>query len=555
MKKLNYGYVLPLFFSVGLIPSAYAANIALLVGINDYPSPNQLEGAVNDVQALKKILVDKWQFADKNVITLLNKEATFKNIINELNKLKTRSKANDQVFIYFSGHGTSAIDKGLKLALPSTSGAFIPVDFPLSAKHDLDSLQKTMIVGKWHLQPLLKELEKDRSVFVAMDSCYSGNAVRSINQYPFRKRYMPLTFDDAFANNVISPTNIKANDAYPYKNIVFLSAASDAEQADDISGDNLSFAPTIDGKPHGAMTDALLRVLNGSVAEADKNNDQQLSYNEIHQAVRALVQKNHNHTPMLLPSLPEDKHNLAETILFKQKDIVLSSNNHAAVQTLNIHIDSPAPSVLEKLLSRPEISFNHHPDFIISQTTQGLQFKTAAGETILANAQISDIKNRLASQIWLQQHLTPLASTESLNLQTNKHERGNNFIANDTLAFMVKSSANAYLVLLNIATNGEISVLYPSSTKGKEGQKIPAQQLITIPSSDPQNWIRVVPPFGVDLVVAFALPQKPRHWDELPNMVSLLPNTPQIVVLDELLNSQKDIAWQQLELRSFSSAP
>ncbi|WP_297920670.1 hypothetical protein, partial [uncultured Agitococcus sp.] len=69
------------------------------------------------------------------------------------------------------------------------------------------------------------------------------------------------------------------------------------------------------------------------------------------------------------------------------------------------------------------------------------------------------------------------------------------------------------------------------------------------------NWIRVVPPFGVDQVVAFALPQKPRHWDELPNMVSLLPNTPQLVALDELLTSQKDIAWQQLELRSFPSAP
>lgn len=554
MKKLNYCYVLPLFFSVGLIPSAYATNIALLIGVNDYPSPNQLEGAVNDVQALKKILVDKWQFADKNIVTLLNKEASFNNIITELNKLKTRSKANDQVFIYFSGHGTSAIDKGLKLALPSTSGAFIPVDFPLSAKHDLDSLQKTMIVGKWHLQPILKELEKDRSIFVAMDSCYSGNAVRSINQYPFRKRYMPLAFDDAFTNNLISTTNTKSSDDYPYKNIVFLSAASDAEQADDISGDNLSFAPTIDGKPHGAMTDALLRVLNGSVAEADKNNDKQLSYNEIHQAVRTLVQKNHNHTPMLLPSLPEDKHNLADTILFKQKDIVLSATDNT-VKPLNIKIESPAPSVLEKLLSRPEVNFNNHPDFIISQTTQGLQFKNAAGDIILANAQLADIKNRLASQIWLEQHLARLSSTESLNLQTNKHERGNNFIANDTLAFMVKSSANAYLVLLNIAANGEISVLYPSSTKGKEGQKISAQQLMTIPSTDPQNWIRVVPPFGVDQVVAFALPQKPRHWDELPNMVNLLANTPQIVALDELLNSQKDIAWQQLELRSFSSAP
>lgn len=554
MKKFYFYHLSSLVLGLSLTSNASANHIALLVGINDYPSPNQLEGAVNDVQAIKKTLIDKWQFSEKDIVTLINKDATFNNIINELNRLKTRSKANDQVFIYFSGHGTSSIDKGLKLALPSTSGAFIPVDFPLSGKHTLDSLQKTMIVGKWHLQPILKELEQDRSLFIAMDSCYSGNAVRALNQYPFHKRYMPVAFDDAFSDNLISTTNTKSTDNYPYKNVVFLSAASDAEQADDISGDNLSFAPTLDGKPHGAMTDALLRVLNGTVAEADKNHDKQLSYNEIHQAVRSLVQKNHNHTPMLLPSLPEDGQNITDHILFKQKDIILREPT-SSTPKLQLKIDSPTPAVLEKLLNRPELNFSNTPDFIVSQTTKGLDLKKATGETILANSQLSDIKNRLASQIWLQQHLARLSSTESLNLQTNKHERGNNFIANDTLAFMVKSSANAYLVLINIAANGEISVLYPSNTKGKEGQKIPAQQLVTIPSSDPQNWIRVVPPFGIDQVVAFALPQKPRHWDELPNMVSLLPNTPQLVALDELLTSQKDIAWQQLELRSFPSAP
>ena len=51
-------------------------------------------------------------------------------------------------------------------------------------------------VGRWHLRPVLQELEKDREIFVVMDSCYSGNAVRSLDGRPrFKTRQIPISLE------------------------------------------------------------------------------------------------------------------------------------------------------------------------------------------------------------------------------------------------------------------------------------------------------------------------------------------------------------------------
>lgn len=556
LKKNTLYQVLAMATLLG--PSfSHAENIALLVGINSYTAPNELAGAVNDVEAIKQVLQTKWHFDTRNIKTLLNKEATHSNILAELDTLKKRSSKGDNLFIYFSGHGTSANNTSLGLPLPSASGAFVPVDFPLDGKPQTeDSLKKTLIVGKWHLQPILKELEKDRFIFVAMDSCYSGNAVRAYGQSPFRKRYIALNLgDDAFSNQIsVSATENSDKGAfdYPYKNVVFLSAASDAEQADDISGDNLSFSPTVDNKPHGAMTDALLRVLNGNVA-ADKNNDKQLSYNEIHQAVRSLVQEKHNHTPMLLPSLTDDTTSATDKIAFAAGAAAPITPVVASLPTtLTLHLQSTMPAVLSNLLQHPDINFGDNGEFIVSQNTTGFQLTTSAGDPILDKASLTDLKNRIASELWLRQRLQGLQPVASLNLQSNKPERGNNFFEQDTLAFRVKSSAKAYLIVLDISPNGALTMLYPNNPNGTEGQALAKDKLLTIPSDNPNNWIVVTPPFGMDQVIAFALPQKPQSWHELQPINNLLPQDTRVKTLEKILASQRDIAWQRLDIRTFA---
>ena len=125
------GYVvkrsLVLGSSVLLATAAQAASVALLVGVGNY-QPNggvgDLLGPKNDVEALRQVLINQWGFEAKNVKTLINEQATHTNILRELNSLSTRSQAGDHVFVYFSGHGTSALDYKMSLPLPHTSGGF-----------------------------------------------------------------------------------------------------------------------------------------------------------------------------------------------------------------------------------------------------------------------------------------------------------------------------------------------------------------------------------------------------------------------------------------------
>ncbi len=107
--------------------------VALLVGVGDYRQTSKLEGPANDVTALRDVLLRRWGFQAQDIRTLVDKQATRVNILAELVALANRSSANDEVLVYFSGHGTSALDAGTQSAfsipLPHSSGAFVPFDF------------------------------------------------------------------------------------------------------------------------------------------------------------------------------------------------------------------------------------------------------------------------------------------------------------------------------------------------------------------------------------------------------------------------------------------
>jgi Caspase domain len=107
MKRLIF-ILLSLFFSF----SAFSQNKhALLVGINDYyeifgvKSEESLRGPVNDVRAIKDLLVRKFGFPLKNIDTIMNGAATRDNIIAGMLKKLKDCKPGDVMVFYYSGHG------------------------------------------------------------------------------------------------------------------------------------------------------------------------------------------------------------------------------------------------------------------------------------------------------------------------------------------------------------------------------------------------------------------------------------------------------------------
>jgi hypothetical protein len=328
----------PLILSIGLfasIPSfnSFAENHALIIGIGNYPY-QPLEGPLNDARAIKNVLETRWQFKSKNIHSLINQEATRDNILKAIDKLYARTKPEDNIFFYYSGHGTSIYDNTIQAPLPNTSGALIPYDVRgLKTKAEL---MNKLIKGRDDLRPRFSKLDKGRRhLFIAIDACYSGNTIRNLKDpldLPTRFINLSALFSDKeSAKNVVPEANTPEADEiqgeYPYENIFYLSAASEHEKAQDIPARMLHKLPTIDNKPHGAFTNSLLEFLH-QPEKADLNKDKSISYREITQALSTrMEERGFSHSPSALPIQQNDDRKLGDQALFFIDSVSLNTND------------------------------------------------------------------------------------------------------------------------------------------------------------------------------------------------------------------------------------
>ena len=272
---------------------------ALLVGVGDYIHGNMdLDGPPYDVRSLEEVLRRDWAF--DRITSLVDHDATRGAILGALDDLIRDTRPGDHVFIFFSGHGTGSqegSDVGeapspLAASLDPGTGGLLPADIDMRSPDAGDVL----LVGRRDLRPRLQQLDRDRNVLVVFDACYSGNTVyrswTGPGQPSSKYQPWPTTAAPAFG----SATRL-ADDRYPYDNVIYLSASAENEAARDINREALATHPTIDGRPHGALTDALLRGLEGA---GDTDGNGELTVGELHGYVRRQVETRFQHTPQLL---------------------------------------------------------------------------------------------------------------------------------------------------------------------------------------------------------------------------------------------------------------
>ncbi|MDA8695262.1 caspase family protein, partial [Alphaproteobacteria bacterium] len=152
----------------------YGKYYALIIGNNDYEYLPKLKTAVNDAETMSQILEDKYNF--EKIITLTN--ASRKEILTELYSLKKTLSFNDNLLIYYAGHGQ--IDRQLDI------GYWQPVD----ALPDLP----TEWIGIDTITSIISTM-KSKHILVVADSCYSGLLTRSStsienNSFSTRELYL-----------------------------------------------------------------------------------------------------------------------------------------------------------------------------------------------------------------------------------------------------------------------------------------------------------------------------------------------------------------------------
>lgn len=133
---------------------------AVIIGIDRYKGHwMPLKNAVNDAKSVEATLKTKYKF--DHFRTLYNEQATRKAVIAELEWLAANAKANDNVFIYYSGHGEYKKDLN--------KGFWVPADAISSSTGDY--------ISNNDIQTYLSGIKSKHTLLVS-DACFSGDIFR-----------------------------------------------------------------------------------------------------------------------------------------------------------------------------------------------------------------------------------------------------------------------------------------------------------------------------------------------------------------------------------------
>jgi caspase domain-containing protein len=162
---------------------------ALLVGIDGYKAVNQLNGCVNDIEAMRTFLVNQ-HVSEDHILTLTDQQATRAAILSAFDEFLINNTAiafNDQILFHYSGHGSQ---------MPDTTGVepdglnetIVPYD---SRTQDIYDIPDKVLAS------LLAQLanKKGKNITIILDSCHSGSGSRKI-ELPGAARIRQIPADD-----------------------------------------------------------------------------------------------------------------------------------------------------------------------------------------------------------------------------------------------------------------------------------------------------------------------------------------------------------------------
>src|SRR5450631_2935317 len=517
---------------------SHARNVALLVAVGQFRDPemkeHELLGTAADIDSMQQLLTGRWGFAAGDIVALRNQEATHERILAEISSLEKRSAPGDRVLIYFSGHGTSANAEDNSFDLPYATGAWVPYDIDMNTTA---SAQSSLIIGRRDLVPRLKTLDQGgRQVVVVSDSCYSGQVVRSFGQRFSHTRYLPMVTRDlgvARAPAAAAPSARPPPPPYPYQHVVLLSGASDSETGADISTQQmLQLAPTLDGKFHGAFTDAVLRLLDGKLSLNGKPLGGGFNYVQGRQALNDFLEhRNFAQHPQLLPALAEDPHDVGSSAFLGELMAAQAggpppggspaghdaASPAATVRDTMVHVrlESVSPALRTRIAALGGVSIvDKDGDLTLSQSGAQVQLKGPAGDPIVSTtASDSNLLKRIAAQAWLNRAIPAGSDSLGLRAETDPGSRGNTYVQCESFVFEVKLQKPAYVMLLDLDSQGDLTVLYPTSAS--ERQVVPSGAARAIPGADPKDHIVVTAPFGTDQVTVLGFEKQPSFFVDL----------------------------------------
>lgn len=143
---------------------------ALIVGINDYPDPeNRLEGCVNDAFEMSAVL-QELNFEPECIRVVLNERATASGIMDRLHWLLDGAAKDDIRVFFYSGHGAQIPGYGERDEVDHINECLVPYDFDWTLEH--------AIIDDGFMD-LYSQLPYDTNFVAILDCCHSGGMTRN----------------------------------------------------------------------------------------------------------------------------------------------------------------------------------------------------------------------------------------------------------------------------------------------------------------------------------------------------------------------------------------
>ena len=192
---------------------------AVIIGIDKYKGKwPSLQNAVSDAKAVEGLLKERYKF--DNFRTLYNEQATRKSIIAEMEWLVKNAKPEDNVFIYYSGHG--------EFKKELNKGFWVPSDAISNTTADY--------ISNNDIQTYLGGIKSKHTLLVS-DACFSGDLFRGNtvsvpfeNSEKYYKEVHGLISRQAFTSGGIEPVKDGGKDGHSVFAYYFLKSLRENQE-------------------------------------------------------------------------------------------------------------------------------------------------------------------------------------------------------------------------------------------------------------------------------------------------------------------------------------
>ena len=231
---------------------------AFLVGISNYDTAltgyqwNNINGA-EDVKLLNPIL-RKQGFT---LITLLDKQSTYENIINQLTQFIDKTRKGDIVYLHFSTHGQPVEDLNGD-EVDGWDEAIVPIDAYKIYNKGVYEGEKHLIDDQLnkYIKHLRERIGKTGFLYVVIDACHAGTSSRGEDGITRGTRVGFTYHNKVFKPTPSKKSHYKVEPSAKLSNVMFLEACRPDEINTEIK---------VGGKWYGPLSYNIAHALSAGV--------------------------------------------------------------------------------------------------------------------------------------------------------------------------------------------------------------------------------------------------------------------------------------------------